>query len=80
MNNKKGVSKLVIILIIAAMVVGVYFWLKYFSEPLTTIVTGGAQQSLPALDKAKKVSETVNKAIRARDEATKKLEDLEKDE
>ncbi|HPD56654.1 MAG TPA: hypothetical protein P5294_06775 [Smithellaceae bacterium] len=79
MKNKRGLSKLTLLILVALIIAAVYFWIKYFSEPLTTVVTGGAEQSLPALDTAKKVSEQASKAVRTADEATKKLnEDMEK--
>lgn len=78
-KQDKGISKLAFLVIMIIIIAAAFFWVKYFSEPMTTVVTGGAEQSLPALDKAKKVSETVNKAVQTTDEAARKVnEDVEK--
>ncbi len=71
MKKEKGISKLALLLILAAMIIFTYFLLKNFSEPVTEVLTGGAEQSLSALDKAKKVSDAANKAVQATEETTK---------
>jgi hypothetical protein len=58
----------------AIIIAGIFLWFKYFSKPVTTVLTGGAEYSLPALDKAKKVGDRANKAVQATDEATKGIE------
>ena len=73
MKKEKGISKLAFLVIMIIIIVAVFFWVKYFSEPMTTVVTGGAEQSLPALDKAKKARDTINKATQAKEEAARKL-------
>jgi uncharacterized protein (UPF0333 family) len=73
MKSEKGISKLAFLVILIIIIIAVFFWVKYFSEPMTTVVTGGAEQSLPTLDKAKKVGGTVNKAVQTTDEAARKL-------
>jgi uncharacterized protein (UPF0333 family) len=73
MKKEKGILKLAFLVIMIIIIVAVFFWVKYFSEPMTTVVTGGAEQYLPALDKAKKVGETVNKAVQAKDETAEKI-------
>ena len=75
MKKTKGISTLALLLIIAIIIAGVYFFFKYFPEPVTEVLTGGARQSLPALDTAKKVGDKANKAVQATDEATKKLDE-----
>ncbi|OGP90174.1 MAG: hypothetical protein A2031_08340 [Deltaproteobacteria bacterium RBG_19FT_COMBO_43_11] len=72
MKKEKGISMLAFLVIVIIIIAAVFFWFKYFSEPMTTVVTGGAQQSLPALDKAKKARDTINKATQAREEAARK--------
>lgn len=79
MNKEKGISKLALLLILATLIIFNYFLFKKFSEPVTEVLTGGAEQSLPALDTAKKVSEQANKAVQAAEDATGKLnEETEK--
>ncbi len=73
MKKKKGISKLAFLVMMIIIIVAIFFWVKYFSEPMTTVVTGGAEQSLPALDKAKKARDTMNKATQAKEEAARKL-------
>lgn len=77
MKKEKGISKLAFLVMLLIIIVAVFFWVKYFSEPMTTVVTGGAEQSLPALDKARKVGDTVNKAVQIKDEAARKLNEDE---
>jgi hypothetical protein len=73
-KNDKGISKLAFMMIMIIIIIAaVFFWVKYFSEPIITVVTGGAEQYLPAIDKAKKVSETANKAVKAKDEMVGKI-------
>jgi hypothetical protein len=77
MKKEKGGSKLVFLIIIGVIIAFIFFWFKYFSKPVTTVLTGGAEYSLPALDKAKKVGDRANKAVQATDEATKRMEGME---
>lgn len=62
-----------LLLIIAVIIAGIFLWFKYFSEPLTEVVTGGAEQSLPALDKAREIGEAASEAVKATDAATREL-------
>lgn len=79
MKKEKGISKITLLIILVFILAAIYFWFKSFSEPLTSVVTGGAEQSLPALNTAKKVSEQASKAVQATEEANKKLnEDVNK--
>jgi len=80
MKKEKGGSKLVFLIIICVIIAFIFFWFKYFSKPVTTVLTGGAEYSLPALDKAKKVGDRANKAVQATDEATKRMEGMEQSE
>lgn len=77
MKKDKGGSKLFFLIIMAIIIAGIFLWFKYFSKPVTTVLTGGAEYSLPALDKAKKVGDKANKAVQATDEATKRIEEME---
>ena len=72
MKKTKGISKLAFLVIMIIIIAAVFFWIKYFSEPMTTVVTGGAEQSLPELDKAKEAADKVNKAVQATEEAARK--------
>ena len=80
MKKEKGSLKIIFLIFLIIIVAAIYFWFKHFSKPATTVLTGGAEYSLPALDKAKKVGDKANKAVQATDEATRKLneEEIEK--
>ena len=73
MKKEKGISRITLLLILVVIFAAIYFWFQYFSEPLTSVVTGGAEQSLPALDTAKKVSDKASKAVQATEDTTSKL-------
>ncbi|MBN1473688.1 MAG: hypothetical protein JW914_03650 [Syntrophaceae bacterium] len=77
MEKEKGSLKIIFLIFLIIIVAGIYFWFKHFSKPATTVLTGGAEYSLPALDKAKKVGDKANKAVQATDEATKRIEGME---
>jgi len=77
MKKEKGSLKIIFLIILIIVVAGIYFWFKHFSKPVTTVLTGGVEYSLPALDKAKKVGDRANKAVQATDEATKRMEGME---
>jgi len=72
MKNEKGISKLVLFVIIALIVFAAIWWAKYFAKPMATIMMGGAEQAQPAIEKANQASDTMNKATQAAEEAAKK--------
>ena len=75
MKNEKGVSKLVFLVIIVIIIVAAIYWAKYFAKPMATVMMGGAELAQPAIDKAKKVSDTIDRATRATEEAVKKADE-----
>lgn len=79
MKNEKGISKLALLIILVVIIIFNYLLFKYFSKPVTEVLTGGAEYSLPALDKAKKVGDKANKAVQATDEAAKRMEGIEQE-
>jgi len=78
MNNEKGISKWILILIIALIIVAAIYWSKYFARPMATVMMGGADQAQPAIEKAKQASDSVDKANKIAVDAAKKLEETEK--
>lgn len=75
MKNEKGISAWAVILIIALLIGAGILWSKYFAEPTATVMMQGADQAKPAMEKARQVSDTADHAVKAAEEATKKLND-----
>lgn len=73
MKHEKGISPWVVILLIVVIVGAAILWSKYFAKPMATIVTEGAEQAQPAIDKAHKTSDLINQANKITEEADKKL-------
>jgi archaellum component FlaF (FlaF/FlaG flagellin family) len=73
MKNEKGISTWAVILIIALLVAAGIVWSKYFAEPTATVMMQGADQAKPALEKAHQASDTADRAVKAAEEATKKM-------
>jgi hypothetical protein len=79
MKNERGISKLVLFLIIAIIIVAAIYWARYFAKPMATVMMGGAEQARPAIEKAKQASDAVNRANRiTENEAKKASEDAVK--
>ena len=76
MKNEKGISAWVVVLIIALLIGAGILWSKYFAEPTATVMMQGADQAKPAMEKARQVSDTAEHAVKAAEEATKKLNDV----
>jgi F0F1-type ATP synthase membrane subunit b/b' len=72
MKNKKGISKLVLLVIIVIFIAALIYWAKYFAKPMATVMMGGAEQAQPMIDKAKKASDTMDRTTQATEEALKK--------
>jgi uncharacterized protein (UPF0333 family) len=72
MKNKRGISKLVLFLIIAIIIVAAIYWARYFAKPMATVMMGGAEQAQPAIEKAKQASDSVNRTNQVTEEAAKK--------
>ncbi len=75
MKNQKGISALVVIVLIALLIVFVVVWARYFSKPLATVMTGGIERAEPSIDKAKQAGDTLEKLNRTTDETMKKLDE-----
>lgn len=73
MRNEKGISTWLIILIIAVLIIAGVVWSKYFAEPTATVMMQGAEQAKPALNKAHQASDTADQAVKAAEEATRKM-------
>ena len=79
MKNEKGISKLVLFVIIVIIIVVAIYWAKYFAKPMATVMMGGAEQAQPAIDKAKQSSDAMNSVTQATEEMARKAsEDAEK--
>ena len=79
MEKEKGISKLVLFVIIALIIVAAIRWARYFAKPMATVMMGGAEQAQPAIEKAKQASDATNRATQAAEEAAKKAsEDTQK--
>lgn len=80
MKNDKGISKLVLFVIIAIIIVVAIYWAKYFAKPMATVMMGGAEQAQPAIEKAYKASDAVSQTNKVTEEAAKKVgDDIEKE-
>ena len=73
LKNRKGISPLIVIVLVALLIVFVAVWIKYFSKPLTTVVTGGIERAEPAKDRARQAGDALEKLNRNTDETAKKL-------
>jgi hypothetical protein len=73
MKNEKGVSKLVLFLIIAIIIIAAIYWARYFAKPMATVMMGGAEQARPAIEKAKQASDAVNRVNQITQDAEKKV-------
>jgi uncharacterized protein (UPF0333 family) len=79
MKNEKGISKLVLFVIIVIIIVAAIYWAKYFAKPMATVMMGGAEQAQPAIEKAKQTSDAMNRVTKAAEEVAKKAsQDAEK--
>jgi hypothetical protein len=79
MEKEKGISKLVLFVIIALIISAAIYWARYFAKPMATVMLGGAEQAQPVIEKAKQASDATNRANQAAEEAVKKAsEDTQK--
>ena len=72
MENEKGISKLVLFVIIALIIIAAIYWARSFAKPMATVMMGGAEQARPAIEKAKQASDATNRATQAAEEAARK--------
>jgi len=75
MEKEKGISKLVLFVIIALIIVAVIYWARYFAKPMATVMMGGAEQAQPAIEKARQASDAMSRANKVAEEAAKKASD-----
>lgn len=73
MEKEKGISKLVLFVIIALIIVAAIYWARYFAKPMATVMMGGAEQAQPAIEKAKQASDAVNRTNQVTEEAARKV-------
>ena len=73
MKNERGISKLVFLIIIVIIIAAAIYWAKYFAKPIATVMMGGAEQAQPAIDKAQKASDTMNRVTQATEEIERKV-------
>jgi hypothetical protein len=79
MEKEKGISKLVLFVIIALIIIAAIYGARYFAKPTAIVMMGGAEQAQPVIEKAKQASDATNRANRAAEEAVKKAsEDTQK--
>lgn len=80
MKDEKGISKLVLFVIIAIIIVAAIYWAKYFARPMATVMMGGAEQAQPAIEKAHRASDAISQTNKVTEEAAKKAgDDMEKE-
>jgi uncharacterized protein (UPF0333 family) len=77
MKNEKGISTLVLFLIIAIIIIAAIYWARYFAKPMATVMMGGAEQARPAIEKAKQASDAVNRTNQITEEAARKASEDE---
>ena len=75
MKNEKGISKLVLFVIIVIIIVVAIYWAKYFTKPMATVMMGGADQVKPAIEKAQKASDAVNRVNQITQDVKKKVDE-----
>ena len=73
MKNEKGISTWAVILIIALLIAAGFVWSRYFAKPMATVMMQGADQAKPAMEKAHQTSDAAERAVKAAEEATKKM-------
>ena len=78
MKNEKGISKLVLFVVIVIIIIIAIYWARYLVEPVATVMMGGAEQAQPAIEKAKQASDAMNKVTRATEEMARKASEDEK--
>jgi len=72
MKKQKGISKVVLFLLIAILIIAAIYWARYFAKPMATVMMGGAEQARPAIEKAKQASDAVNRNNQATEDAVRK--------
>jgi hypothetical protein len=75
MEKEKGISKLVLFVIIALIIVAAICWARYFAKPMATVMMSGAEQAQPAIEKARQASDAMSRANKVAEEAAKKASD-----
>ncbi len=75
MKNEKGISKIVLFVMIVIIIAAAIYWAKYFAKPMATVMMGGAEQAQPAIEKAKQASDAMNRVTKTAEEMAKKATD-----
>jgi len=75
MKNQKGISLLVLFVIIAIITVAAIYWARYFAKPMATVMMGGAEQAQPAIEKAKQASDVINSVNQNTEETARKVKE-----
>ena len=75
MEKEKGISKLVLFVMIVLIIVATIYWTRYFAKPMATVMMGGAEQARPAIEKAQQASDAMSRANKVAEEAAKKASD-----
>ncbi len=74
MKDEKGISVWAVILIIALVIGAGYLWAKYFATPTATVMMQGADQAKPAIEKAQRASDAVDRSNKLTQDAAKQME------
>lgn len=72
MRNEEGISKVLVIVLIALLVIGVIYWAKYYAQPMATVMTGGAEQAKPAIEQAHRAGDAMSNMTKVTEDISKK--------
>jgi archaellum component FlaF (FlaF/FlaG flagellin family) len=75
MKNQKGLSAWAVILIIAVLIGAGILWSKYFAKPAAEVMMQGADQAKPAIEKAHRASDAVERASQLTEETARKIDE-----
>jgi hypothetical protein len=74
MKNEQGISTWAVILLIALLIGAGLLWAKYFAEPTATVMMQGADQAKPAIERAHRASDAVDRTNKMTEDAAKQME------
>lgn len=77
MSNERGLSVWAVILLIALLIGGGLVWSKYFAKPTAEVMMQGADQAKPAIEKAHRASDAVERANQLTEETADKIGDYD---
>jgi len=72
MKNEKGISKVLVIVLLVLLAIGVIYWAKYYAQPMATVMTGGAEQAKPAIQSANRASDAMSNMTHVTEDVSKK--------